>query len=108
MFDIAFAAEPAATSSLLSGTFLIISIFFLFWFLIIRPQSKKIKEHQNLINSLQRGDKVLTHSGIIGKITKIGETTFTIESANNVELLIDKNYITRKYEPVTTQSKSSK
>ncbi|MBN3860515.1 MAG: preprotein translocase subunit YajC [Neisseriaceae bacterium] len=108
MFDIAFAADAAATSSMWSGVFLIVSIFFLFWFLIIRPQSKKMKEHQNLVNSLQRGDKVLTHSGIIGKITKVGDTNFTIEIANNVEVLIDKNYIARKYEPVATQSKPTK
>ncbi len=49
----------------------LILIFVIFYFLIIRPQSKKMKEHQALINAVKKGDKVITNSGIIGKITDI-------------------------------------
>ena len=49
----------------------IILIFVIMYFLLIRPQQKKIKEHKNMVDNLRRGDQVLTQGGIIGKITKI-------------------------------------
>lgn len=102
------ATNTHVTSNIWSSVFLITSILILFWFLIIRPQSKKIKEHQILINQLQRGDKVLTHSGIIGKITKINDTTCTLEIADNVNIIIDKNYIAGQYESVKSSNISTK
>ena len=51
----------------------IILIFVIMYFLLIRPQQKKIKEHKNMVDNLRRGDKVLTQGGIIGKITKVKE-----------------------------------
>ena len=49
----------------------IILIFVIMYFLLIRPQQKKIKEHKNMVDNLRRGDQVLTQGGIIGKITKV-------------------------------------
>ena len=49
----------------------IILIFVIMYFLLIRPQQKKIKEHKNMVDNLRRGDQVLTQGGIIGKITNI-------------------------------------
>jgi preprotein translocase subunit YajC len=63
-------AAPASESSLTSFVPLIL-IFVVFYFLIVRPQSKKIKEHQALIKNLKSGDKVVTNSGIIGVITAV-------------------------------------
>ena len=51
----------------------IILIFVIMYFLLIRPQQKKIKEHKNMVDNLRRGDQVLTQGGIIGKITKVKE-----------------------------------
>ncbi len=49
----------------------IILIFVIMYFLLIRPQQKKIKEHKNMVDNLRRGDQVLTQGGILGKITKV-------------------------------------
>ena len=51
----------------------IILIFVIMYFLLIRPQQKKIKEHKNMVDNLRRGDQVLTQGGILGKITKVKE-----------------------------------
>lgn len=66
----------------------------IFYFLLWRPQSKRQKEHQNLISSLNKGDEVITNGGLLGKITKISDDFITIEIANNVSVNIQKNAIT--------------
>ncbi|CUS87399.1 transaldolase [Candidatus Kryptonium thompsonii] len=63
-----FQAQPDATSSLISTIIMFVAIFLIFYFLIIRPQQKRAKEHQKLIESLKKGDKVITSSGIHGKV----------------------------------------
>ncbi len=85
----------------------LVLIFAIFYFLIIRPQSKKIKEHQAMVNALKRGDKVITTGGIIGVITRIDEKEelAEIEIADGVTIkivrghvsqLVDKKEITKK------------
>ncbi|MFH4354016.1 MAG: preprotein translocase subunit YajC [Neisseriaceae bacterium] len=101
------ATTSAQASPLWSGMVLIAAIFLLFWMLIIRPQTKKLKDHQNLVNSLQRGDKILMHSGIIGKILKIEDKTFIVQIANNVEITVDKAYVAMKYEPNSASIKTT-
>ena len=61
------AAEPSAFTSVLP----LILIFVVFYFLLIRPQQKKIKEHEALVGGIRRGDKVVTGGGILGQITKV-------------------------------------
>ena len=51
----------------------LILIFAIMYFLLIRPQQKKVKEHQNMVASLRRGDQVVTQGGLIGKVTKVKE-----------------------------------
>jgi len=62
----------------------------IFYFLIIRPQAKKAKEQQTLINSLKAGDKVITTGGIHGILVSVKETTVTVKIADNVKIEIDK------------------
>lgn len=62
----------------------LILIFAIFWFLIIRPQQKKIKNHSAMVNAVQKGDEVITGGGLIGKITKVSETEATIDFGNGV------------------------
>lgn len=72
-------------------TFLpLIFIFVIFYFLLIRPQQKKAKEHTKLVSSLKTGDKVVTTAGIHGLITNVKETTVTIKVAENVRMEFDK------------------
>lgn len=100
----AYAAGASATNH--SGfdfiSFLpMVIIFALFWLLLIRPQQKKAKEHQNMISLLQKGDEIMTSGGIIGKITKVEEQYISLEIAYNVDIIIQKTAIASKVEKGT-------
>ena len=72
----------------------IILIFVIMYFLLIRPQQKKIKEHKNMVDNLRRGDQVLTQGGIIGKITKIKEgEEIEVELAKEVKVSVIRSTI---------------
>jgi preprotein translocase subunit YajC len=61
-------------------------IFLVFYFLIIRPQQNKIKEHNAMVNSVKKGDEVVTQGGLIGKISKVSEHEVTIDFGDNVSI----------------------
>ena len=72
----------------------IILIFVIMYFLLIRPQQKKIKEHKMMVEGIRRGDQVLTQGGIIGKITKVKEgEEVEVEIASNVKVTIIKSTV---------------
>jgi len=72
----------------------IILIFVVFWFLLIRPQQKRMKDHRNMIANLKRNDKVITGGGIIGKVTKVGEgSEVEVEIATDVKVKVDRGTI---------------
>ena len=90
-------AAPAAggdPTSGLMGMLPIILMFVVLWFLMIRPQMKRAKEHKAMVEAMQKGDEVLTNGGIAGRITKMGETYISVEIAENVEIAVQKNAIT--------------
>ena len=89
----AFADTTAAAVEAggLSGTLIQLALILLiFYFFLIRPQQKKIKEHAKMIDELKIGNRVLTGSGIYGKITKIKDTEIVLEVAPGVEITIDR------------------
>ncbi len=63
------------------------------YYVMIRPQSKRQKEHQRLISSLKTGDRVVTTSGIHGMITNVKDTTVTVKVADNVKLEMEKSAV---------------
>jgi preprotein translocase subunit YajC len=65
----------------------------IFYFLLIRPQQKRQKEHQQLLSNLKTGDKIITTSGIHGLIANVKDTTFLVKIADNVKIEIDKNAV---------------
>ena len=72
----------------------IILIFVIMYFLLIRPQQKKIKEHKNMVDNLRRGDQVLTQGGIIGKITKVKEgEEIEVELSKDVKVSVIRSTI---------------
>jgi preprotein translocase subunit YajC len=73
----------------------LILIFVVFYFLMVRPQSKKMKEHQNTVNNLKVGNKVITTGGIIGTVTEVltKENQVEVEIADGVKVKILKNYV---------------
>ena len=85
---------PAATpeSSLLS--FLpLIGIFVLFYFLLIRPQMKRAKEHKTLLNALTKGDEIVTGGGVLGRITEVGDDFISLEIANGIVVKVQKQSV---------------
>lgn len=98
MFGLAFAMAPQAGgaqggASPLGSLFFIIMMVAIFYFLIIRPQQKKAKEHRAFIESLKRGDQVVTAGGIHGKVVAIEDNVVTLEIATGVNIKINKAYI---------------
>ncbi|NRD74633.1 preprotein translocase subunit YajC [Shewanella sp. VB17] len=93
----AYAADASATGA--GGTmelvFMLAIFGLIFYFMIFRPQSKRVKEHKNLMGSLGKGDEVLTTGGILGKIAKINEENdYVLLSLNEAtEITIKKDYI---------------
>ncbi len=87
------AAAGGAQGNLLTSFLPLVAIFAIFYFLLIRPQQKKQKELNNLINNLQKGDEVLTVGGIIGRITALDEHYVEIEIANNVAIKMQRTSV---------------
>ncbi len=83
-------ASAPAPGGDLTGLLLIAGMFILMYFMIIRPQRKRQKEHQSLVEGLSKGDEVLTTGGILGKITKVDGDYMVLEVSNNVELKFQK------------------
>ena len=88
---------PAAKPSTPGGSFgmflPMILVFGIFYFLMIRPQAKQRKKHQELLKNLKKGDDVVTASGIHGKISGIADNLVTVEIAENVRIKMEKQQV---------------
>ena len=73
----------------------IVLIFGIMYFLMIRPQQKKAKEHRALVQALRRGDQVVTSGGIIGKVAKVSDTELEVEIATGVKVRVVKHTVTQ-------------
>ena len=72
----------------------LVLIFVVFYFLLIRPQAKRAKEHKAMVAALGVGDEVVTSGGILGKITETGEQFLTIEIASGVQVKVQRHTVT--------------
>jgi preprotein translocase subunit YajC len=82
------------------GAFIpLILMFVIFYFLLIRPQQKKQKEHTLMIKNLRKGDRVMTNGGIMGTIASLDETTIHLEVANKVKVKINRGYVAALISP---------
>src|SRR3954451_13791208 len=70
-------------------------IFVIFYFLMIRPQQRRVKEHQASIAAVKKGDEVITGGGIRGKVTKVGDDEAEVEIANGVKVRVVKSTISQ-------------
>jgi preprotein translocase subunit YajC len=92
-------AAPAAQdpSGGLMGLLPFALMFVVLWFLMIRPQMKKAKEHRKMIGELAKGDEIVTQGGVLGRVAKIGENYITVEVAEGkdgpVEVTLQKQAI---------------
>lgn len=90
----AVAQNGAASQSSGLEFFLMIGIFFLImYFMIIRPQSKRAKEHKQLVESLAKGDEVVTNGGLLGKITEVSDSFIQIEVSQGVAVKVQRNAV---------------
>jgi preprotein translocase subunit YajC len=88
------AAAPAQQSPY--SMFIMLGVMVVaFYFLLIRPQQKRAKEHQNLLSKLAAGDEVVTAGGILGKVSEVGDGYVTIEIADGVRVKLQKSQITQ-------------
>lgn len=89
MFNFAFAQSAATQQPSMIVSFMpLILIFIIFYFLLIRPQQKRAKEHKALLESIKRGDEILTGGGIIGKVTKADPTELIVEISTKVNIKV--------------------
>jgi preprotein translocase subunit YajC len=86
------AATGGAESSLLSLLPLIL-MFVVLYFIMIRPQMKRQKEHKAMVEALAKGDEVVISGGVLGRIAKLGDSTLHVEVANGVELQVQRSAV---------------
>lgn len=89
----AYAQTAAAGSMSITDILPFVLMFAAFYFLAIRPQQKKAKEHKTLLEALSKGDEVVTQSGMAGRVTRVGDEFVGIEIAENVEIKMQKGAI---------------
>ncbi|MET1253548.1 preprotein translocase subunit YajC [Aliikangiella sp. GXAS 311] len=87
------AAPPGGAASGYSTIIMMLLFGVVFYFLLIRPQSKRAKDHKNMLESLQKGDEVVTNGGILGKINKITDNFVVLNVAQGVEMKFQKHAI---------------
>lgn len=105
-------AGAAGAGSAFTAFIPIILIFVVFYFLLIRPQQKKMKDHQAMLNSIRRGDKVVTNGGIVGTVTKVieEERELQVEIAENVRIRVKQDMLSSvlsKTEPAPANDSKS-
>lgn len=88
-------AQAAATPT--GGGFIeflpLIALAAIFYFMILRPQQKRAKEQKTMLGGLQKGDEVVTAGGALGRLVKVGDSYVSVEIADNVTILLQKNAI---------------
>jgi preprotein translocase subunit YajC len=89
------AGGEGGTGSMVPTLIMFGSIILIFYFLMIRPQQKRQKEHQNMLTSLKSGDKVITSSGIHGKIEQVNEKTFVLQ-VDSIKITFEKSAVVTK------------
>lgn len=99
LIDIVYAMAPGPQGGgqqgwgALGSLIPLILIFVIFYFLLIRPQQKRVKEHKKMVENLKKGDKIITSGGIHGVIEAVGTNTVTVKIAENVKVKLGKAYV---------------
>ncbi len=97
-------AAPAAGATDLMSFLPIVIIFILFFFMIIRPQMKQAKETRAMVAALKKGDEVATTGGVVGKITKVGDSFVSLEIASDTVINVQKAAVQTLLPPGTIKS----
>lgn len=86
------AGQPAGPSPM-ANILLLVGMIVVFYFILIRPQQKRMKEHKSLVSSLKKGDEVVTNGGLLGKLTHVGDNYLTVELADNVTVKLQRGAV---------------
>ncbi len=89
----AYAQDAAAQPGALQQFLPLILIFIVFYFLLIRPQMKRAKEHKQLVANLSKGDEVVTNGGLLGRITNLDDSFATLEVADGVRIKLQRHAV---------------
>lgn len=107
MIDIAYAMGQTGAGGQTGGFMQfvpLILMFAIFYFLLIRPQQKKAKEHRDMVSNLKKGDRVVTSGGIHGTIAATDETTVSLEIAEKIRIKVTRNNISMVSHPASQAS----
>jgi preprotein translocase subunit YajC len=91
----AWASNGAPAGPGMMDILFLVLLFVVFYFFLIRPQSKRAKEHRQMVESLAKGDEIVTNGGLSGKITQVGDNFVAVEIASNTEVKIEKFLIAK-------------
>ena len=90
-------AEGAAAAGSQDGSLLgmlpLLLIMVLFYFMLIRPQQKRAKEHKNMVGALSKGDELVTNGGLLGRVRNVGDSFLTVEIADGIEVKIQRQSV---------------
>ena len=89
----ALAASGAETPFSWTSILPLIIIFVVFYFLLIRPQTKRQKEHRKMVEALNTGDEVVTGGGVLGRVKNVGEQFLTVEIADGVQVKVQRHTV---------------
>jgi preprotein translocase subunit YajC len=101
---LAAAAAPSAGASFFVQTIPLVLIFVIFWFLLIRPQQKRMKDHQAQITAVKKGDRVVTGGGLIGKVTKVGDNEVEVELGQGIRVQAVKSTLSQVIDPAAAKA----
>jgi preprotein translocase subunit YajC len=87
------AASPSGAAAFMLNIFPLILIFIIFYFLLIRPQQRRVKQHQTMVAGVKPRDTAITNGGLIGKVTKVEENEVELEIAQGVRVRVVKSML---------------
>ena len=87
------APSAAGAGDPLASLILPVGLIVLFYFFLIRPQSKRAKEHKEMVSGLQKGEEVVTSGGLLGKITAVGENFITLEISKGITIQVQRSSV---------------
>ncbi|MCF6220241.1 MAG: preprotein translocase subunit YajC [Robiginitomaculum sp.] len=109
MLNLFMQAAPAKSGGFGDPLLLImVSIFLIFYFLVIRPQNKRLKDHKAKLSAVVRGDQVITSGGLVGKVIKVTDEFLTVDLGNNMKVKVVKSMLSDVVDKTVAANDSGK